>query len=148
MKKAVQKARFEILETSPYVILDGAHNPAGVRALTDTVLTHFSGKRILLCAGILKDKEFYKMAEMLTELRADLILTNVPNPRTMEAEELADVFLSFDLYGKREREVWTVPVCAEAIALAEARKTGYDLVLWAGSLYLMGEVRRNITCRQ
>ena len=148
MKNAVQKARFEILETSPFVILDGAHNPAGVRALTDTVLAHFKDKKILLCAGILKDKEFRQMAEILTELRADLILTDVPNPRTMTAEELTEVFMSFDLYGKRERKIWTVPACAEAIALAEARKDGYDLVLWAGSLYLMGEVRRSITCRQ
>ena len=148
MKKAVQKARFEIVEKSPYVILDGAHNPAGAKALTETVLTHFSGKRILLCAGILKDKACREMAELLTALRADLILTNVPNPRTMEAGELADIFLSFDLYGKRERETSVIPDWAEAVARAEERKGDYDLVLWAGSLYLMGEVRRRITCRK
>ena len=148
MKKAVQKARFEIVEKSPYVILDGAHNPAGAKALTETVLTHFSGKRILLCAGILKDKACREMAELLTALRADLILTNVPNPRTMEAGELADIFLSFDLYGKRERETAVIPDWAEAVARAEERKGDYDLVLWAGSLYLMGEVRRRITCRK
>ena len=88
------------------------------------------------------------MAELLTALRADLILTNVPNPRTMEAGELADIFLSFDLYGKRERETSVIPDWAEAVARAEERKGDYDLVLWAGSLYLMGEVRRRITCRK
>ena len=41
-----------------------------------------------------------------------------------------------------------IPDWAEAVARAEERKGDYDLVLWAGSLYLMGEVRRRITCRK
>ena len=63
----------------------------------------------------------------------------------MEAGELADIFLSFDLYGKREREMAVIPDWAEAVAQAEERKGDYDLVLWAGSLYLMGEVIVNST---
>ncbi len=51
MKKAVQKARFEIVEKSPYVILDGAHIRRAQKALTETVLTHFSGRGFFCAPG-------------------------------------------------------------------------------------------------
>lgn len=148
MKKAVQKARFEIMDTDPYIVLDGAHNPAGAKALADTMEAAFPSKRVLLCAGILKDKEFRTMAEELIRLKADIIVTEVPNPRTMSAQELADVFYTFDIYGEKEKNITVVPDCREAFDRAEEMKDSYDVVLWAGSLYLMGEVRRLITCRK
>ena len=148
MREARQKGRFEIMGKDPYLILDGAHNPAGVKALTDTVLTHFKGKKILLCTGILADKAYGEMAEEFTRLSADIIVTEVPNPRKMKAKELADAFEAFDLYGKRERKLTVIPDYKEAAAHVKEIGGDYDLILWAGSLYLIGGVRRIITCVQ
>ena len=54
MKKAVQKGRFEIMRKNPYLILDGAHNPAGARALKETV------RRFLAATGFCCAREFWQ----------------------------------------------------------------------------------------
>ena len=148
MQKARQKGRFEILGKNPYIILDGAHNPAGAKALTDTVLFHFRGKKILLCTGILADKAYGEMAAEFTRLCADVVVTEVPNSRSMKAQELAEAFEAFDLYGKREKSITVIPDYEEAVSYVKKIGETYDLILWAGSLYLIGGVRRIITCVQ
>lgn len=167
MKKAFQPGRFEMISKEPYLIIDGAHNRAGVTALVDTILDEFrndndgesagapaegskkgspkgsskKGARILLCTGILADKETKIMAEQFARLRADVITTTVPNPRTMPAGELAEVFSSLELYSGGGSTVTAVDDWREALAEAERRKPDYDVVIWAGSLYLIGPVR-------
>ena len=153
MTLAVQKARFEIMSRKPsYLILDGAHNEAGIRTLTDTVLRFFKGKRILLCTGILADKSFDIMAKELMKLEADIIVTEVPNPRKLEAAKLAEVFRKAaenikETKDKKAGDVHSVavePDYKKAVHLAYDKRNDYDLVLWAGSLYLIGAVRKYI----
>ena len=81
------------------------------------------------------------MAEQLARLRADIITTTVPNPRAMAAEELAGVFSALEPYSSGERTVISVDDWRSALAEAQERSSGYDVVVWAGSLYLIGPVR-------
>ena len=146
MKKAVQKGRFEIMRKNPYLILDGAHNPAGARALKETVRRFFGGGRILLCTGILADKAYREIVGEWSQLDADVLVTEVPNPRKMDAAALAGVFAETEPYRSGRRSVAVIADYEEAFAYAERKKQDYDLILWAGSLYLIGGVRRMITC--
>lgn len=146
MKKAVQKGRFEIMRRNPYLILDGAHNPAGARALKDTVKRFLGGGRILLCTGILADKAYREIVEEWSQLDADVLVTEVPNPRKMDAASLAGVFAGLEPYRSGRRSISVIEDYEEAFAYAERKKQDYDLILWAGSLYLIGGVRRKITC--
>ncbi len=146
MKKAGQKGRFEIVRNNPYLILDGAHNPAGARALKETVKRFFGGSRILLCTGILADKAYEEIVREWIQLDADVIVTEVPNPRRMSAEKLAEVFAGSEPYRSGRRSISVIADYEEAFAHAERLKGNYDLILWAGSLYLIGGVRRIITC--
>ena len=145
MRKAFQPGRFEVISNDPYTIIDGAHNRAGVQALVETLMQEFgagaSEKRMLLCTGILADKETRIMAEQLARLRADIITTTVPNPRAMAAEELAGVFSALEPYRSGERTVISVDDWRSALAEAQERSSGYDVTVWAGSLYLIGPVR-------
>ena len=145
MRKAFQPGRFEVISNDPYTIIDGAHNRAGVQALVETLMQEFGAgtpeKRILLCTGILADKETRIMAEQLARLRADIITTTVPNPRAMAAEELAGVFRALEPYSSGERTVTPVHDWRSALAEAQERSSGYDVTVWAGSLYLIGPVR-------
>ena len=145
MRKAFQPGRFEVISNDPYTIIDGAHNRAGVQALVETLMQEFGAgaheKRMLLCTGILADKETRIMAEQLARLRADIITTTVPNPRAMAAEELAGVFSSLEPYRSGERTVISVDDWRSALAEAQERSSGYDVTVWAGSLYLIGPVR-------
>ena len=145
MRKAFQPGRFEVISNDPYTIIDGAHNRAGVQALVETLMQEFGAgapeKRMLLCTGILADKETRIMAEQLARLRADIITTTVPNPRAMAAEELAGVFSELEPYRSGERTVISVDDWRSALAEAQERSSGYDVTVWAGSLYLIGPVR-------
>ncbi len=145
MRKAFQPGRFEVISNDPYTIIDGAHNRAGVQALVETLMQEFGAgapeKRMLLCTGILADKEPRIMAEQLARLRADIITTTVPNPRAMVAEELAGVFSELEPYRSGERTVISVDEWRSALAEAQERSSGYDVTVWAGSLYLIGPVR-------
>jgi dihydrofolate synthase/folylpolyglutamate synthase len=138
MKKTFNPGRFEVILKDPYIILDGAHNEAGVTSLTETLLSEFSGKKILLCTGILADKEFDKMAAELSRLNADVITTSVPNPRTMDAEPLGEVFRKYAQDGIKitVKDKWE-----EAVKYASEISKDYDVTVWAGSLYLIGAVR-------
>lgn len=152
MKRAFQPGRFEIISKQPYTIIDGAHNRAGVEALVETLTEEFGtdirndddkaeGVRILLCTGILADKETEIMISQLARLRADVITTTVPNPRAMSAKELSAVFGKFEPYSSGSCSVTYVDDWREALAEAEKRRDDYDIILWAGSLYLIGPVR-------
>ena len=141
MKKAMQPGRFEIIRRDPYLILDGAHNIAGIRALTAALKKYFPEKRILLCTGILADKEFGPMARELSSLKADVITVKVPNPRTMEAEDLAGVFAECRPYASGECRLEAAGDWQKAAELAESRAGDYDVTVWPGSLYLIGAVR-------
>ena len=136
--EAVQPARFEVLYDDPcYIILDGAHNYAGSRALAYTLHELFDGKNILLCVGILRDKEYGKMAKMLTKLHCDVICTSVPVERGMPAYDLADAFGRAGAF-----VIGIYDDYREAFDASVRSLHTYDAVVWAGSLYLMGPVRR------
>lgn len=141
MKRAFQPGRFEIFSNEPCVILDGAHNTAGVTALTDTMNGLFSEKRVLLCTGMLADKEYEKMAQQLALLGADIITTEPPVPRRLAAQELAEAFAKCEPYKSSQRTVHAVPDWQEALREARERADEYDITLWTGSLYLIGAVR-------
>ncbi len=137
---AVQPARFEVMYDDPcYIILDGAHNYGGARALAYTLHELFDGKNILLCIGILKDKEYDKMAKMLTKLHCDVICTSVPSvpERRMPAFDLADAFGRAGAF-----VIGIYDDYREAVDASVRSLHNYDAVVWAGSLYLMGPVRR------
>ena len=142
MKKAFQPGRFELISKGSYTIIDGAHNRAGATALVDTLTEEFdTGARILLCTGILADKETEIMASQFARLCADVITTTVPNPRTMSAQKLAGVFGALEPYSSGECSVTAIDDWREALAEAEKRRGDYDVIVWAGSLYLIGPVR-------
>ena len=138
LEKARNPGRFEIIDQGPpVVVIDGAHNEAGASAFRETVCEVFPGRRILMVAGMLKDKEVDAMLRHMREITGDFILTNVDNPRSMPVGELADRL--------RRLEPDTVKVVdSPADSLAAAIEAGreYDVLIFAGSLYLIGEIRR------
>lgn len=144
LKRARQPGRFEVIgggpeagdESKPLVIIDGAHNEAGAQALRETMAQYFAGKKILLVAGILADKQIDSIVKFLTKITDHIIVTEPDNPRKLAASELA-------------KHMADAGVTAEVIADAEAAMhhakelaDGYDVILFAGSLYLIGDVRR------
>ena len=118
------------------VIIDGAHNEAGAQALQETMAQHFAGKKILLVAGILADKEIDSIVKFLTKITDHIIVTEPDNPRKLAAEKLAEHVADFGVAAEAVSDVEATVHRAKELA------DDYDVILFAGSLYLIGDVRR------
>ena len=136
LKRARQPGRFEVISEDPLVIIDGAHNEAGAQALQETMAQHFAGKKILLVAGILADKEIDSIVKFLTKITDHIIVTEPDNPRKLAAEKLAEHVADFGVAAEVVSDV------EAAVHRAKELADGYDVILFAGSLYLIGDVRR------
>ena len=136
LKTAVQPGRFEILSEDPFIIADGAHNEAGAAALQDTMKRYFSDSRVLLVTGMLADKQVDAILEHFSGITKDVIVTEPDNPRKLPAEKLAQHFEQFGITA----QVAKTP--EESLRLSEKMREDHDAVLFAGSLYLIGEIRR------
>ncbi len=121
-------ARLERVSERPEIIIDGAHNPAGTRALAAYIRRFYAGRRIWIVYGALGDKAVAEMTSVLFPLADGVILTAPANSRAMAPEDIPTP-------GAR-----ITHSIAEAIALlAEVPKD--DVVFITGSLYLAGEAR-------
>lgn len=125
-------ARLELLRQSPPVLLDGAHNPNGGRALCDAVKS-LGLHHLTAVVGMLRDKDCLPVLQMMAPYCARMIVTTVPNPRSYPAEEFAGLARSVC------PRVTVCPDCQEAARLALA--DGGNGVLVFGSLYLASAVR-------
>lgn len=112
------------------IVLDGAHNPAGMEALAAALQSQFPDAKPTLILGMLADKDWRPMCVRLAALASRVVTVPVGSTRTASAEDLASAC--------RERLPQTTEGCA---SLSEAlTKTEKDpLVVIAGSLYLVGE---------
>lgn len=131
--------RLELLPTRPPVMLDGAHNPAGTRALR-AYLDEFVAAPITLVFGAMKEKRLAEMAEILFPAAAQIILTEADSPRSADANQLATLARKFI----SPEKVSVAAQAGDAIeqAFAVAGPAGYICV--AGSLYLVGEIRNEL----
>ena len=144
LRKAVQPGRFEVIrEENPVIIIDGAHNDAGAKAIAETMRDRFEGQKILLIMGMVMRKETEKVAGHLLEITSDFIVTQ-PNyeSRAMAAEELAQIIQqTADKQGHAFNLIACEAKASDSIKKAAQIWDDYDVVLFTGSLYLIGEVR-------
>jgi len=136
LKKAAQPGRFEVLAEDPMVIIDGAHNEAGARALHDTANKYFEGQRILLVTGMLADKQIDDILKYFSQITDKMIITEPDNPRKLTVDQLGETLNEMGI------EPLKAKTARAAVKLAERMKDAYDMILFAGSLYLIGDVRR------
>lgn len=122
------------LESIDGVLLDGAHNPAGVDALLAALPSIARGRPVHLVFGVLADKDSEPMMRALFPACASVALTPLPSPRSRAPSDYVELARGWT------REVSTHASPAEALAAARAHPDG--LVVVAGSLVLVGEIRK------
>jgi dihydrofolate synthase / folylpolyglutamate synthase len=132
---ATHAGRLELI--SPF-LLDGAHNPAGARALRN-YLEEFEHGPLTLIFGAMSDKRLDQIAEILFPPADRLILTTVANPRSALLETLAPLAKQF-----ARGVVIETHSSAEAMRVAIAQTPKDGLICVTGSLYLIGELRPSI----
>jgi dihydrofolate synthase / folylpolyglutamate synthase len=136
---ATSPGRFEVVGRSPLVVLDGAHNPAGARAAAATLGDFGVAGERLLVIGMNKGRDAVEMLEALDVRSARVVVaTEADWVRAMPAEEIAEAARSL---GVETEVVKSVP---SAVQRAHSLASEDDLVLVAGSLYVVGEARRGL----
>ena len=133
------EARFELLRKDPLFFCDGGHNPEGAKMLYDSLQTYFPGKKIIFITGVLKDKDYEKMYEIMLPIAKCFFTVTPENERALSAEALA-AFLN----QKKAAADFAIPCSSveEAVELAIKRADHKTIVCSFGSLYFQGEVRR------
>ena len=134
---ATSPGRLEIIGVSPSVVVDGAHNPHGVRALVSAIQDSFSFDELVVVAAVLGEKDAPGVFRELAALGAPVILTQSSSDRATPAEDLRAVAeaegLSVSVIADPEQAVESAREWAGA---AEGRG-----VVVTGSLTLVGQLR-------
>ncbi|TMQ14941.1 MAG: bifunctional folylpolyglutamate synthase/dihydrofolate synthase [Candidatus Rokuibacteriota bacterium] len=117
-----------------WLVLDGAHNPAGARALADSLRTYFGDAPTTFVLGVLRDKDAAGIMTPLLGRAARLVLTKSANPRAAAPEDLRAV-------APAALPVVVTPSVSEALALAEG-PPATPILCVTGSLALVGDALR------
>lgn len=96
LKNTVWHGRFERICDEPVFIIDGAHNIDGAKRLHESIEKYYSGRKIVYIMGVLRDKEYKKIAK-ITAPSAEYIYTITPdNPRGLDNAELAETVREYN----------------------------------------------------
>ena len=118
------------LERLAGFILDGAHNPAGARALAAYIRRFYADEPVRLIYGAMRDKAIDEVIGTLFPLAAEVILTAPAQPRALSPETLAEA--------TDHPSVTIAPTLADALRIARAKPMTTFIT---GSLFLVGEAR-------
>ena len=128
--------RFEVLQKEPLIIIDGAHNLHGADSLRKNIEILLKDYKITFVVGMLQDKDVKAVLEDLIPLANKVIATRPDNPRAMRAADLAE---QLKMFGK---ETHFYEDIKEAIKTAIEITKQDEAIIFAGSLYMIGEVRK------
>lgn len=143
--------RLEVVRTAPTVILDAAHNPAGMEAMARAVEEEFNFRKLVGVVGMLADKETDHMLELLEPLLDEIVITKSSSDRAMPAATLAKI--AKEVFG--EERVTVLPHLSDAITraveLAEEADDIYESgggVLITGSVFTVADARKLLVGRR
>jgi len=125
--------RLEQISPNPDIVLDGAHNPAGAKALARYIERHYPDRKRWIIFAAMRDKAIAEIGGILFPLADELILTApaLAAARAAAPEEL------LALAGRGR----TAANIGEALDLAAREASAEDVIFITGSLFLVGEAR-------
>ena len=143
LARARMPGRLERLSDQPLVLLDGAHNTAGVEALCRAVDELLKMRRLHVVMGMVRDKEYEHCVREMAR-RADVFYACAPGAGDRAVNEHATAAPA----EQDCAEVYDCPSAAHALAQALGKAGPKDCVLVCGSLYLIGETEKILKARQ
>jgi len=139
LAKTKWPGRLEVIRRNPLIVLDGAHNPGGIQALSQWLgRKKQEVRRVFLVMGMLDDKDQMIAAHLLEPLVDMVIITKPKSSRAKHWEDLRKNF-------QGKIPVVVIESLTEALQKAEQEARKDDLILITGSLYLIGEVKKVIS---
>jgi dihydrofolate synthase/folylpolyglutamate synthase len=129
--------RFE--QVDEQLVLDGAHNPAGMEALAESLPGFLDGRPLVPVVSILEDKDAAGMLRVLLPLAEHVVFCRIANPRALSPATLASLAAQV---GGVPGAVHTERDVHEAIELARTLAGDEGVVLATGSIYLLADLLR------
>jgi dihydrofolate synthase/folylpolyglutamate synthase len=123
--------RLEVIDRNPIVLVDGAHNPAGLEQSLATVRKLAKDRPLVIVFGAMKDKDLPAMLAQLRAMDAPVIFSAIDWHRAAAPADLAEQFGA---------PAETAESSGEALDRGRRRASSNGIVLVCGSLYLVGEV--------
>ena len=136
LNSIIWKGRLQKISDSPKIIIDGAHNPDGIKSLVYNLKHIYEYKKLIAVIGVLYDKDFKTMIKQLSEIVDLFVICKSHSHRAAEIETLS-----------KEVRKYKKPFILENdinLALAKAKEFADkdDLICVTGSLYTIGEVMK------
>jgi len=128
-------ARLEVLQESPLIVLDGAHNPQGAECLRDALKQLFPKRRLHLVLGIMADKDLRGILRRLLPPAETVIFTQPKYARAANPETLRRLARPYI------QRLYVIPDPESAIQQAKSLAAPEDVICITGSLYFAGEVK-------
>ena len=132
------KGRLEVLNTNPYIVVDGAHNVDGIKYLRNNIEKYFKYNDLYLILGILADKEVEKMLHIIAPMAKEIYTVTSNSIRATSSEDLKNEVLKYN------KNTIAFEDYEEAANYAINKAKKEDLVLASGSLYMIGKMRKII----
>lgn len=138
LRSAKWSGRFEIINREPIVIVDGSHNPHGMKATKESLSTYFQDKKIVFLVGVMADKDVNQMLCAILPMAQEFITVTPPSNRAMKSDVLADKLSDM---GYRATACMSIEEGCK-MAVEAANKDG--IVCAIGSLYMIDDIKKAI----
>ena len=136
LKTTVWPGRLEVVRQRPRVILDGAHNPAGIHVLLKALKNDFQYRKLHVVMGVLADKNYKKMFKLISLYADSISYVELPVRRALRSDLL---FKTLPYLRKKVRREYGLEEVLPKVIRGAHRD---DLVCVTGSLYTVSEAKR------
>ena len=130
--------RFDVVSRDPLFIIDGGHNPQCIEALVKNIQDYLQDKKVIALTGVLADKDYGEMYRPVMSLVDRFVCVTPPNPRKLEAAELAEHL------HKAGANATACETVEEGVRTALSLAGEDGAVLCFGSLYSIGAIRDSL----
>lgn len=140
--------RLEVVRSSPTILVDATHNPAGARVTVDALADAFAFRRLVGVFAALGDKDVAAMLEIFEPFLAHVVVAENSSPRSMPVDDLAAI--AVDIFGPDRVDVATGLADAIGVAVERAEEDaefGGAGVLITGSVVTAGDARTLLSHR-
>ncbi|MBQ8318649.1 MAG: bifunctional folylpolyglutamate synthase/dihydrofolate synthase [Lachnospiraceae bacterium] len=125
--------RFTVVNHEPLTVIDGAHNEKAWSVLNSSINKYFTNRQIIYIIGVLKDKEYDKMVDILKDTMSYAIAITPNTPRGLDKDILSDLLLVNGV------PATTAESAKEAVSMAYGMAEPDDVVMICGSLSFLAE---------
>lgn len=142
-RQAKHPGRLEVLSTEPLIVCDGAHNPHGAKKVAESIPQLYQYEKLTLVTSIMQDKAIDELLQYFMPLVDRVVITKAHTPRAAEPTLIQEKIVNQNA----QLPIYIVEEPIEAVQKAIEVSDPHDLILIAGSLYLIESLRNELSNR-